>query len=198
MDYDSLLFSRIKNQGTFIRHRNLLSVGFFLVTILFGCSKDKNTISQIEKLPEEQTTAHRNTGVTQISGIGYYAIADECDFESQGAAYAIKMTGDLEGCLYVFIDEFECSPSGTYREEGREYFVGTYNGQSGTFWTNYKFEARYEDCDGGPLGAEIFGRCQHPILEGSGIGVFNGVSGQLNFKDDIEAGNFPYRGHLRY
>ena len=49
-----------------------------------------------------------------------------------------------------------------------------------------------------PLGAEIFGRCQHPIVTGSGTGVFNGVTRQINFKDNIEAGNFPYRGQLRF
>lgn len=164
--------------------------------ILFSCQKEMIKSSQ----PEEEiaTVANKVSSASQISGIGYYATAGECDYASRGAAYAIKMTGDLEGCLYAFIDDFECSPSGTYREEGREYFVGTYNGQSGNFWTTYKFEAKYEDCDGGPLGAEIFGRCQHPIVEGSGTGVFNGVTGQLNFKDDIEAGNFPYKGQLRF
>lgn len=169
---------------------------FTAITIFFfSCQKviDKPALS--EEIP---TAANKANGATQISGIGFYATTGECDYESQGAAYAIRMTGDLEGCLYAFIDDFECSPSGTYREEGREYFVGTYNGQPGTFWTNYKFEAKYEDCDGGPLGAEIFGRCQHPIVAGSGTGVFGGVTGQLNFKDDIEAGNFPFRGHLRF
>jgi hypothetical protein len=170
---------------------------FTAITVFFfSCQKRSNEPVQ----PEEEiaTTANNGSGATQISGVGFYATATECDYESQDAVYAIKMTGDLEGCLYAFIDDFECSPSGTYREEGREYFVGTYNGQSGTFWTTYKFEARYEDCDGGPLGAEIFGRCQHPIVTGSGTGAFSGVSGQINFKDDIEAGNFPYRGQLRF
>ena len=170
---------------------------FTVITIFFfSCQKEVDK----QALPEEEITtspANKGNGATQISGVGFYATSNECDYESQGAAYAIKMTGDLEGCLYAFIDDYECSPSGTYREEGREFFVGTYKGQSGTFWTTYKFEARYEDCDGGPLGAEIFGRCQHPITEGSGTGVFNGVTGQINFKDDIEAANFPYRGQLR-
>ena len=181
-----------------MKHKTFICLSFFLAVILFACSKDNNTISQTETLPEERTTANISAGATQISGIGYYATAGECDYASQGAVYAIRMTGDLEGCLYAFIDDFECSPSGTYREEGREYFVGTYNGQAGTFWTTYKFEAKYEDCDGGPLGAEIFGRCQHPITAGRGTGVFNGVTGQINFKDDIEAGNFSYRAHLRF
>ncbi|HEY0680437.1 MAG TPA: hypothetical protein VGD17_19275 [Chitinophagaceae bacterium] len=181
-----------------MKHKNFICLGSFLLLILFACRKDNNPESKKDALTEVQTTANYSSGATQISGIGFYATAGECDYVSQNAAYAIKMTGDLQGCLYAFIEDYECSPSGTYREVGREYFVGTYNGQPGTFWTTYKFEARYEDCDGGPLGAEIFGRCQHPIVAGSGTGAFSGVTGQLNFKDDIEAGNFPYRGHLRF
>ena len=182
-----------------MKHKSFIYLSFFVAVIFFACTKDNNSVSKNETLSEEKTSANSNSaGATQISGIGYFATSGECDYQSQGAVYAIKMTGDLQRCLYAFIDDFECSPSGTYREEGREYFVGTYNGQSGTFWTTYKFEAKYEDCDGGPLGAEIFGRCQHPIVTGSGTGVFAGVSGQINFKDDIEAGNFPYRGQLRF
>lgn len=178
-----------------IFYRNAFMIAFASLFIV-SCKKEINKTAQ----PEEEiaTAANNGSGGTHISGVGFYATSDECDYASQGAVYAIRMTGDLEGCLYAFIDDFECSPSGTYREEGREYFVGTYNGQPGTFLTTYKFEAKYEDCDGGPLGAEIFGRCQHPIVEGSGTGVFNGVTGQINFKDDIEAGNFPYRAHLRF
>ena len=181
-----------------MKHKTFICLSLFLAVILFSCSKNNNTVSQKLAIPEEQTAANNSAGATQVSGIGYYATAGECDYVTLGAAYAVRMTGDLQGCLYAFIDDFECSPSGTYREEGREYFVGTYNGQPGTFWTTYKFEAKYEDCNGGPLGAEIFGRCQHPILEGSGTGVFSGVTGQINFKDDIEAGNFPYKGQLRF
>ena len=181
-----------------MKHKTFICLSLLLAVILFSCSKNNNTVSQKYTLNEEQTGANIGAGATQISGVGFYATSGECDYENQGAVYAIRMTGDLQGCLYAFIDDYECSPSGTYREEGREYFVGTYNGQSGTFWTTYRFEAKYEDCDGAPLGAEIFGRCQHPIAAGSGTGVFNNVSGQLNFRDDIEAGNFPYRGQMRF
>jgi hypothetical protein len=141
----------------------------------------------------------KESGATQISGLGFFAETGECT-SPQGATFAITLTGDLAGCLYVFIDEFDCSPSGTYREKGREHFVGTYKGETGTFWTGYKFEGKYEGCsaDGAALGAEIFGRCQHPIVDGSGEGVFEGVTGRMDFKDDIEAGNFPYRGHFRF
>jgi hypothetical protein len=191
------------NTLSITKHKARICLGVFLAVILVACSKDNNTVSQKETLAEEQTsannTAARSSGAIQVSGMGFFAEAGECISDGAGSSFAIKLTGDLNGCLYVFIDDYDCSPSGTYREEGREYFVGEYNGQAGTFWTNYKFEAKYEGCDNGaPVGAEIFGRCQHPIAVGSGTGVFNGVNGRLDLKDDIEAGNFPYRGHLRF
>ena len=134
---------------------------------------------------------------TQISGIAFFADTGECvDPEGVGANFALIMTGDLEGCLYTFVETAESSPSGTYRETGTEFFVGSYLGESGTFETTYRFEAKYEDVT--DPATEIFGRCQHPIVEGSGTGMYQGVSGQLFFKDDVEAGNFLYRGHLRW
>jgi hypothetical protein len=137
-------------------------------------------------------------GATQISGVAFYAddarVHVTCD-DPQGkdADYVpLVMTGDLEeGCLYTFIETSVSSPSGTYRETGKEIFVSA-DGSS-TFRTTYRFEGKYED-----PATEIFGRCQHPIVEGSGTGIYEGVSGILLFKDDIEAGNFPYRGHLQY
>ena len=111
-----------------------------------------------------------------------------------GADFALIMDGDLEGCLYTFVETQESSPSGTNRETGTELFIAS-NG-AGTFETTYRFEAKYEDVAN--LSGEIFGRCQHPIVEGSGTGIFEGVSGQLFFKDDVESGTFPYRGHLQF
>lgn len=139
-------------------------------------------------------------GATKISGISFYAVTDECDYLSRGANYALRMTGDLEGCLYGFIDEYKCFGDGFYLEKGRELFVGRYKGKTGTFRTTYTFEGKYEGCaeNGSPLGLEIIGGCQHPIVEGSGDGVFKGVTGQLNFWDDIKKGNFPYWGHLQF
>src|SRR5918994_3116722 len=135
-------------------------------------------------------------GATQISGSAVLDEADECDSGSVGADYALIMTGDLEGCLYTFVGPHKSSPSGTYRETGTETFVGSYLGRSGTFETTYRFEAKYEDVAN--LIGEIFGRCQHPIVEGSGTGIFKGVRGRLDFKDEVESGTFFYRGHLRY
>src|SRR5918993_3757277 len=135
-------------------------------------------------------------GATQISGVAFFADTGDCeDPEGEGAAYALVMHGDLEGCLYTFVETAESSPSGTYRETGTELFVGSTSEGAGAFETTYRFEAKYEDV-ANPA-TEIFGRCQHPIVEGSGTGIFEGVTGRLDLKDDIEAGNFPYRGHLR-
>ena len=182
------------NNKTFVR------LIFCLGLIILGCSKDKSVSEQSTLSEQESVLMKAARGATQISGVGFFDATDECNSAGQGAAYALTLTGDLEGCHFFFIDEFECSPSGTYREKGRELFVGTYKGQSGTFWTTYRFEAKYEGCaeNGAALGAEILGRCQHPIVEGSGTGVFEGVTGRLDFKDDIEAGNYPFRGHLRF
>lgn len=139
-------------------------------------------------------------GVTRISGVGYFASASECpgsehvptDFD-----FALNMTGDLEGCLYVFVETAECRPSGAYLERGTEIYVGGgAEGDDGTFTTTYRFEAKYDDCAN--LMGEIHGRCQHRIVESSGTEDYEGVTGRFDIKDDIEAGNFPYRGHLRW
>jgi len=137
-------------------------------------------------------------GATRISGDARFdeAEAPVCG-PVMGYDYALVMHGDFEGCLYTHVETADPSPSGTYRETGTELFVGSYLDESGTFETTYRFEAKYEDPT--DPSTEIFGRCQHPIVEGSGTGVFEGVSGILLFKDEVESENpFIYRGHLRY
>jgi hypothetical protein len=135
-------------------------------------------------------------GATQISGIGYYAEPGQCeDPEGQGSDYALVMTGDLEGCLYIFVETSKCSAGGAYVETGTETFVGRYGGAPGTFRTTYLFTAKYRDCAN--LAGQIAGRCQHPMIAGSGDGIFEGVTGRFDMTDDVEAGNFAYRGHFR-
>ena len=137
-------------------------------------------------------------GATQISG--------SADLSGEGCnagfgTYAIGLSGDLVGCNYVTIETSVCSSSGTYRETGTEYYVITDGYWKGTFSTTYVFTGKYEGCDkenGAPLGAEIFGRCQHPIVAGSGTGMFEGVTGRLDYKDYPAIDEYPYRGHLRW
>jgi hypothetical protein len=185
-------------QTTSRNNKSLNYLIFCFALIILGCEDN----SEFQKLTpfKDASVSSMSVGATQLSGFGFFDETDECDSPSEGALYAIKLTGDLQGCLYVFIDDFECSPSGTYREVGREHFIGTYKGESGSFWTTFRFEAKYEGCaeDGSYIGAEILGRCQHPIVDGSGDGVFEGATGRIDFKDDIEAGNYPFRGHIKF
>jgi hypothetical protein len=170
-----------------------------------GCSPDSPTVAGPDAQLDQtglgagghSEMSRLARGATQISGIGFFAAPAECnDPEGVGSDYDLTMTGDLEGCHYVFIETARCSAGGTYNETGTETFVGLYNGAPGTFRTTYRFTARYTDCAN--LVGELVGRCQHPITAGSGEGVFEGVTGRLDFKDDIELGNFPYRGHFRW
>lgn len=130
-------------------------------------------------------------GATQISGTG---AAIECD--AMPAEYVIPITGDLEGCLYGTALSARLSEGGTYLERDHEVFVGTYQGESGTFEVDAVYTAKFA----GEVFAspQHFGRCQHPIITGTGTGVFDGVSGRLDFKDDVEQGTYEYRGHLRF
>ena len=143
-----------------------------------------------------------SAGSPQISGLGEFAGEGECNGEAVGVTgytFANKLSGDLEGCLYVFVDEESatCRPSGTYIETGTEIFVS--EGDTGRFSTTYRFTAKFEDCPN--FVGQKYGRCQHPIVADSGAGIFEGVSGRLDFKDNIEDGvavNFPYNGHLNF
>jgi hypothetical protein len=169
----------------------------FCVALMIGCSKE-NPVSQ-QSTQNAQQSDLKKAGGTQISGVGFIATDVECDVPGEGATYAVKMTGDLKGCLFIFIDSYKCRGNGFYFEKGREHFVGTYKGQPGSFWTTYNFEAKFEGCaeNGSYLGAEIFGLCQHPIVEGSGDGVFKGATGRFHMIDLVEAGRYPYRGQFQ-
>jgi hypothetical protein len=134
-------------------------------------------------------------GATQFSGIAYWDVSGQCN-DLEGFSYVVVLTGDLQGCHYTFVENATCSPSGAYNETGHEVFVGTYNGQAGTFETTYRFTAKYNNCTDFQ---ELQGRCQHPIIDGSGTGVFEGMTGRLDMRDNTVGGvavDFPYRGHL--
>ena len=129
-------------------------------------------------------------GNTQISGVGTFDADGECT--EIPSFFTIKMAGDLVGCWYTdMLEVVQNTPSGVYQERGTETFIGCLSGGScGTFNTTYKFTAKY-DADGN----EIHGRCQHPIQ--GGTGDFAGITGRVDFKDDVETGEFDYRGHIK-
>ena len=96
--------------------------------------------------------------------------------------------------MYTNVETTKLTPSGAYLETGEEVFVGSLNGgPEGTFATTYKFEAKY-DADG----SDVHGRCQHPLVAGSGTGGLEGASGRLDFKDIVETepDTYAYRGHI--
>jgi hypothetical protein len=140
----------------------------------------------------------RTQGAKQISGIGAYAAPGACtDDEAQTASYILTLTGSLSGCHYVFIETSRCLENGAYYESGTETFIGKYDDQPGTFTTTYVFTAKYADCN--TFSGEVAGRCQHPFVNGSGTGVFEGIrEARLDMRDDTATGNFPYRGHILF
>lgn len=150
------------------------------------------------------TAAAGGKGAVQIGG-GGFVIGDPADgpgFDclNQGV-FTLKLdSGSLRGCWYtdeIYEDSIQENPSGTYQERGAETFVGEYwvDGKKigeGSFSTTYHFTGKF-DGDGN----EIFGRCQHPIVEGTGTGIFAGVKGRVDFKDvDVVNGILEYRGHI--
>jgi hypothetical protein len=106
----------------------------------------------------------------------------------------LLLEGDLEGCLYTNVETTKETPSGVFIEHGEEVIIGSLDGGPvGTFTTSYRFQGKFD-----ASGAEIHGRCQHPIVEGSGTGGFEGATGRLDFKDIIgDPITYVYRGHIR-
>lgn len=106
----------------------------------------------------------------------------------------LVMSGSLEGCWYTHIETARTTPGGVYLESGTELFVGRLDGSPvGTFTTTYKFEAKLDK-----NGVEVRGRCQHPIVSGSGTGGLAGATGRVDFKDIIgDPITYVYRGHIR-
>ncbi len=131
-------------------------------------------------------------GATQISGVSTFDSEGDCP---ETSLYTLKMEegdGDLVGCWYTdTLEVVQETTSGVYQERGTETFVGCLaDGTTcGTFSTTYKFTAKFA-----VDGSEIHGRCQHPIV--GGTGDFEGVAGRVDFKDDVATGDFNYRGHL--
>lgn len=156
-----------------------------------------------------ETANADNNGVVQLRGVAHLDFEDCGGFGKGLAGLDLKPSAEgwsLDGCLYITdITREQWNPgdgvstyqeNGTERFEGDLYFNGEPVGDGGTFDTTYQFRAKFEEARN--FDTEIFGRCQHPIV--SGTGVFANVEGRLDFKDVLEgpgAPYFPYRGHVR-
>jgi hypothetical protein len=103
--------------------------------------------------------------------------------------FASVLTGDLIGCLYAFVTDYKYSSGWICREKGTIFLVSNYHGKDSTFEVDYQFRGKFEKCNV-PKRPKFYGRCHHQVIMGSGIDVFEGVIGRLDFKDDVEAGWF--------
>ena len=136
-----------------------------------------------------------SAGNEQFDAIGELAgPGSECD--DPASVFTIELSGGLEGCWYTaWFETTVATPSGTYQEVGEEWFVGCLVEDGvdlacGTFETTYRFTAKFTE------EGQQHGRCQHPIVKGSGTGDFDGATGRVDFKDNVELGNFNVRGHI--
>lgn len=134
-----------------------------------------------------------------------------------GADLALALTGDLQGCWGMFVQDYTCKQLDDYDlyiEKGREVFIGKYKGRHGTFKTTYTFEGAYAKgfCESFDPTLEVAGGCTHRI---SGVsGVFDDAKGLIKFLDvitgvtgdpvtgEFQAGtggnNFPYYGRITF
>lgn len=147
-----------------------------------------------------------------VSGNSTYS---DCGLE--GSDVALAMTGDLEGCWSVFVEGFKCKELDgydLYLENGREVFVGKYQGKQGRFATDYTLDAVMAKgfCQSFDFTLEVAGGCDHKIRGRSG--VFEGAAGRIKFLDVIAgvtgdpvsgtfnagtgANNFPYYGRISF
>jgi hypothetical protein len=133
-----------------------------------------------------------------------------------GSDLAVLMTGDLQGCLSIFVQAYNCRERNGfdhYTERGREVFVGTWRGKQGRFGTYYTINAAYASgfCQSFDFSLQISGSCTHTIDGRSGVfadaeGVFTmfdvvtGVTGDPvtgAFAPGSGATSFLYSGRIR-
>jgi hypothetical protein len=176
------------------RLRNRIALRKLTPAVLLGCAA-------------LAAAAPASAATLQVAGVQSAPLSssDPCFDPSALTSYSIA--GGLVGCWYT--DTLVIHPaqpsgtlSGTIQATGTEHFVGcldldgdgacTTGDPSGTLQFSYQFSGKFD-----PLtGAEIHGRCQHPIT--SGTGDFAGASGVITFKDDATNGTSLYGGHLGY
>ena len=138
-----------------------------------------------------------NAATNQLSGTGFFNPSKGHPCPVDQPAYSsydpIVMTGSLDGCWYTHIETSKTTPGGVYLETGHELFVGSLNGgPTGTFTTNYNFEAKLN-----AAGKEVRGGCQHRIVATSGTVGLAGATGIVFFMDIVGVTiTYKYHGHI--
>lgn len=165
------------------------------------------------------TVIMASANLALATGDRNYAISGNSTFSDCGAAgsdFALLMTGDLQGCLSIFVKGYTCKAKNGfdhYTERGREAFVGTWRGRNGRFVTDYVVEAAYAQgfCQSFDFSLELSGSCIHNIHGRSGVfadaeGVYTMFDVITNVTGDPVTGaftagsggnNFLYSGHIR-
>jgi hypothetical protein len=166
------------------------------------------------------TTIMTTGNVATATGDGSFTISGNSTFSDCGAAgsdFALLFTGDLMGCLSIFVQGYTCKEVNGfahYTERGREAFVGTWRGKQGRFTTKYTVDAAYATgfCQSFDYSLELSGSCIHKIQGRSGVfanvegvytmfDVITNVTGDPvtgEFKAGSGANNFLYAGRIQY
>ncbi len=130
----------------------------------------------------------------KVSGVGYPGGPGDNGCNEMGADYTIFMTGDIEGCVYgIILSEQYEEESGEYQSRDHETFIGTLDGLSGSWEMDEAFWAVFDT----ETGDQLSGRCEHPIIEGSGTGDFATADGELRFVDNVENHTAVYFGVVK-
>jgi hypothetical protein len=126
------------------------------------------------------------------------SIPSECGAPKK-ADLAIELSGNLTGCLAIFVQHFNCRELNGFAlstELGREEFEGKLDGEPITFDTQYTFTATWPagSCPEPAAEKQMTGGCIH-YVSGDDVG------GLIHFRDVIPtvgkgATNFFYEGFL--
>jgi hypothetical protein len=149
--------------------------------------------------------APASAGTVQVAGVQSAPVSFAVCANQTPGLPAYSMAGGLIGCWYTDTIVTHAAqplgtPSGTIQATGTEHFVGCLDRDGdgsctgdphGTLTFTFQLSAKYHTV---PPFAEIHGRCQHPVV--GGTGDFAGATGVITFKDDVVTGTSLYRGHV--
>ena len=142
-----------------------------------------------------------SAGTVGVAGVQSGPVSSAVCTDQTPGLLAYSMAGGLIGCWYTDTFNSKYQPtSGTFQATGTEHFVGcldldgdqacTGRDPQGTLYFTFQFTGKLN-----PVTlAEVHGRCQHPII--SGTGDFANASGVITFKDDVTNGTSLYTGHV--
>jgi len=194
-------------RGTSLRSARALIAVALAVTMLTGGSAVSSGGDKVGR------SAASSSGDTKSVFVSGNSTLSDCGLRESD--FALAMTGDLRGCLSVFIQDHKCwelEDFDLYFEKGREVFVGKYHGKQGSFRTTYTFDGVYAKgfCQSFDPTLEVGGGCRHKVMDGSR--VFADAEGLIKFIDviagvtgdpvtgEFQAGtggnNFPYYGRI--